>query len=126
MALELREFGFQVAVINPGPYLTGFNDAGFLAPKDRNDDPSRRMFNYDKLSFPFEQFEPSAAFSSIADVISGKSPLFRNVVTPDLADGVRQQSQQVWCRKTTDGLGTREELVQRSYDLKPATLVGST
>jgi len=32
---------------------------------------------------------------------------------------------QVWTRKTTDGLGTRAELVQRAYDLKPETLVGS-
>jgi len=126
MAMELQEFGVEVAVINPGPYLTGFNDAGFLAPKDWNDDPSTRVFDYEKLSFPFEQFEPSVAFSTIVDVITGKSPLFRNVVTPDLAQGVREQSQQVWTRKTTDGLGTRAELVQKSYDLEPETRVGSS
>ncbi len=28
MAAELQEFGVQVATINPGPFLTGFNDAG--------------------------------------------------------------------------------------------------
>src|SRR5262245_21347811 len=125
MALELQEFGVQVATINPGPYLTGFNDAGFLAPKDWNDDASLRVFDYDKLSFPFEQFEPSVAFNSIVDVITGKSSLFRNVVAPDLAAGVHQQSLQIWTQKTTDGLGTRAALVQRAYDLKPETLVGS-
>ena len=125
MAMELQEFGVQIAVINPGPYLTGFNDAGFLAPKDWNDDASKRVFDYDKLSFPFEQFEPSVAFESIVDVITGKSSLFRNVVATELADAVREQSMQVWTRKTTDGLGTRAELVQRAYDLKPETLVGS-
>lgn len=125
MALELQEFGVQVAVINPGPYLTGFNDAGFLAPKNWNDDASMRVFNYEKLSFPFEQFEPSVAFDSIVDVVTGKSPLFRNVVTPDLAEAVRQQSLQVWTQKTTDGLGKRADLVQRAYELKPETLVGS-
>ena len=125
MAMELQEFGVQIAVINPGPYLTGFNDAGFLAPKDWDDDVSKRVFDYDKLSFPFEQFEPSVAFESIVDVITGKSPLFRNVVATELADAVREQSMQVWTRKTTDGLGTRAELVQRAYDLKPETLVGS-
>ncbi len=126
MSMELREFGVQVAVINPGPYLTGFNDAGFLAPKDWDSDPAARVFDYDKLAFPFEQFEPSLAFRSIADVITGESPLFRNVITPDLSEGVREQSLQVWTRKTTDGLGTRSELVQKSYDLKPGTLVGSS
>jgi short-subunit dehydrogenase len=126
MSMELQEFGIQVAVINPGPYLTGFNDAGFLAPKDWDDDPSTRVFDYDKLAFPFEQFEPSLAFSSIVDVVTGKSLLFRNVITPNLAEGVREQSLQAWTRKTTDGLGTRAELVQKSYDMQPETLVGST
>jgi short-subunit dehydrogenase len=121
MRIELQEFGVQVAVINPGPYLTGFNDAGFLAPKDWDDDPTARVFDYDKLAFPFPQFEPSLAFSSIVDVITGKSTLFRNVVAPDLAQGVREQSLQVWTRKAADGLGTRHELVQQSYTLKPET-----
>jgi NAD(P)-dependent dehydrogenase (short-subunit alcohol dehydrogenase family) len=121
MRIELQEFGVQVAVINPGPYLTGFNDAGFLAPKGWDDDPTARVFDYDKLAFPFPQFEPSLAFSSIVDVITGKSTLFRNVVAPDLAQGVREQSLQVWTRKTADGLGTRHELVQQSYTLKPET-----
>ena len=121
MRIELQEFGVQVAVINPGPYLTGFNDAGFLAPKDWDDDSSARVFDYAKLAFPFPQFEPSLAFSSIVDVITGTSTLFRNVVAPDLAQGVREQSLQVWTRKTSDGLGTRHELVQQSYTLKPET-----
>jgi short-subunit dehydrogenase len=126
MSMELQEFGVEVAIINPGPYLTGFNDAGFLAPREWNDNPSERVFDYDKLAFPFEQFEPSRAFSSIADVVTGESSLFRNVITPDLAEGVREQSLKIWTRKTTDGLGTRSELVQKSYDLQPETLVGSS
>ncbi len=125
MAMELQEFGVEVATINPGPYLTGFNDAGFLGPKTWDDDRSARVFDYEKLAFPFEQFEPSRVFDSIVDVITGKSQLFRNVVAPDLAEGVRQQSLQVWKRKTTDGLGTRADLVQRSYDLSPETLVNT-
>jgi NAD(P)-dependent dehydrogenase (short-subunit alcohol dehydrogenase family) len=125
-AMELQEFGIEVAVINPGPYLTGFNDAGFLAPNDWDDDPSERVFDYQKLAFPFEQFEPSIAFDSIVDVITGNSPLFRNVVAPDLAAGVRQQSLEIWERKTNEGLGTRAELVQRSYNLEPGTPAGTS
>jgi len=121
MGMELQEFGIQVAVINPGPYLTGFNDAGFLAPADWDDDPSTRVFDYQKLSFPFAQFAPSSVFKSIADVVAGDSVLFRNVVAPELSDGVREQSLQVWTRRATDGLGTRSALVQMSYDMKPET-----
>jgi NAD(P)-dependent dehydrogenase (short-subunit alcohol dehydrogenase family) len=123
MSMELQEFSVQVAVINPGPFLTGFNDAAFLATKNWNDDRSLRVFDYDKLAFPFEQFEPTLAFSSVVDVITGKSPFFRNVITPDLAAGVREQSLQAWTRKTTDGLGTRAELVEKAYNMKPETLV---
>ena len=126
MAMELQEFGVEVAVINPGPFLTGFNDAAFLATKVWDDEPSARVFDYDKLAFPFEQFEPAVAFQSIVDVITGASRLFRNVITPDLAEGVREQSLQVWNRKTNDGLGTRNDLVQKSYDMRPETLVGSS
>lgn len=61
----------------------------------------------------------------MAEVITGKSPLFRNIITPDLADAVREQFQQVWSRKSTDGLGTRAELVQKAHDMKPETLVPS-
>jgi NAD(P)-dependent dehydrogenase (short-subunit alcohol dehydrogenase family) len=122
MAMELQEFGIEIAVINPGPFLTGFNDSGFLTPRTWDDDPSERLFDYDKLAFPFEQFEPAAAFASIADAIVGKSPLFRNVVTPGLAAGVREQSELVWTRRSSDGLGTRADLVARSYELRPETL----
>jgi len=125
MAMELQEFGVEVAVINPGPYLTGFNDAGFLAPKTWNDDPTQRVFDYDALSFPFAQFEPSSVFDAIADVITAPSPLFRNVVSPELAEGVRAQSLQVWTRRAGDGLGTRSALVQSAYDMRPETPVES-
>jgi hypothetical protein len=126
MGMELREFGVEVAVINPGPFLTGFNDAAILATKVWNDDPSTRVFDYGKLAFPFAQFEPSKAFASIADVITAEAPLFRNVITPDLTQGVHEQSLQVWTRKAKDGLGTRDPLVQMAYEMKPETLVGGS
>jgi hypothetical protein len=126
MAIELQEFGVEVAVINPGPYLTGFNDAGFLVPRTWNDDPAGRVFDYNKLSFPFAQFEPELVFKSIADVVAGESQLFRNVVAPELADGVREQSLQIWTRKAADGLGTRNALVQLCYDMRPETPVGGS
>jgi NAD(P)-dependent dehydrogenase (short-subunit alcohol dehydrogenase family) len=125
MAIELQEFGIEVAVINPGPFLTGFNDAGFLAPRTWNHEPSERLFDYEKLAFPFEQFEPSLAFAGIAVAVTGESALFRNVVTPGLAAGVREQADLAWTRRSRDGLGTRSELVQRSYALRPETAVGS-
>ncbi len=123
MAMELQEFGVQVSTINPGPYLTGFNDAGFLAPLVWDDDPAGRVFDYAKLAFPFAQIPPETVFGAMADVIEGKSALGRNVVAPELADGIRQASGDLWTRKADDGLGARHPLVQQSYTMRPETPV---
>jgi NAD(P)-dependent dehydrogenase (short-subunit alcohol dehydrogenase family) len=123
MATELQEFGVEVATINPGPFLTGFNDAGFLTPRTWEDDPAGRVFNYDKLAFPFEQFAADVAFESMADAIVAKGGPFRNIVTPNMADGVREASLGVWTRKTTDGRGTRADLVKKAYAMQPETLI---
>jgi NAD(P)-dependent dehydrogenase (short-subunit alcohol dehydrogenase family) len=123
MATEMQEFGIEVATINPGAFLTGFNDAGFLTPKGWEDDPSARVFDYDKLAFPFEQFRPEDGFESMADAIVAEGGLARNVITPDLAEEVREASMGAWTRKTNDGLGSRAALVQKAYDIEPETLV---
>ena len=48
---ELRPFGIQVQTINPGPFLTGFNDRMFKTWESWEDDPSQRLFDYAKLAF---------------------------------------------------------------------------
>jgi len=55
MSLELQEFGIEVATINPGPFLTGFNDRGFETWRNWEDEPSERLFDYAKLAFPRAQ-----------------------------------------------------------------------
>ncbi len=40
MSLELQEFGVEVATVNPGPFLTGFNDRGFDTWKSWEDEPA--------------------------------------------------------------------------------------
>ncbi|GAA4749209.1 SDR family oxidoreductase [Actinomycetospora chibensis] len=58
MKLELQEFGVEVATVNPGPFLTGFNDRMFQTYQSWEDDPTGRLFDYSKLSFPRSQFDP--------------------------------------------------------------------
>ncbi|MEG0475985.1 MAG: SDR family oxidoreductase, partial [Carnobacterium sp.] len=58
LSKELQEFKVQVAVINPGPYLTGFNDREFEAWKTWQDNPEERLFDYKQLAFPYEQLDP--------------------------------------------------------------------
>jgi NAD(P)-dependent dehydrogenase (short-subunit alcohol dehydrogenase family) len=52
MAYELQEYNIEVATVNPGPFLTGFNDRMFQTWESWEDDPSRRLFDYSKLAFP--------------------------------------------------------------------------
>lgn len=58
MAYELQEHNVEVATVNPGPFLTGFNDRMFQTWESWDDDPSQRLFDYSKLAFPERSSTP--------------------------------------------------------------------
>lgn len=118
---ELAEFGVTIATINPGPYLTGFNDTAMERWKEWRDDPSKRIFDYQKLAFPREQFDPEPVYEKTIEVLIGATDRYRNVVPTEMQDPIRQQQDGVWDRRQNDATGTRSELVQKAYDLAPAT-----
>ncbi|NHD16094.1 MULTISPECIES: SDR family oxidoreductase [Actinopolyspora] len=118
---ELAEFGVAIATVNPGPYLTGFNDTAMERWKEWRDDPSRRMFDYENLAFPRKQFDPEPVFEKTIEVLTGGTDRYRNVVPAEMEGPVRTQQDAVWDRKQNDGSGTRGELVQQAYDMAPAT-----
>lgn len=118
---ELAEFGVTIATVNPGPYLTGFNDTAMERWKGWRDDPARRVFDYEQLAFPREQFDPEPVFETTIKVLTGAYDRYRNVVPADMTGPVRQQGDAKWDRPQTDGSAARSELVQKAYDLAPAT-----
>jgi len=121
LSQELQEFNIEVATINPGPYLTGFNDREMEAWKSWEDDPSERVFNYEDISFPFEQYDPKEVVETGMEVILGDTNQYRNVVPEDMIEQVKEQQQAMWERKTDEELGQRHEMVQKAYDLEPRT-----
>jgi short-subunit dehydrogenase len=123
MSLELREFGIEVATVNPGPFLTGFNDRMFETWKTWQDDPSTRLFDYNKLAFPHEQYDPEPVFETTIGVITGTVDTYRNVEPKEIIDQQRKQIDSAWTRKSREGLGKRAELVQKAYDIEPGTPV---
>ncbi|MGH8417729.1 MAG: SDR family oxidoreductase [Pseudomonas sp.] len=123
MSQELKEFGIEVATINPGPFLTGFNDRMFETWKDWQDDPSQRLFDYSKLAFPHEQYDPEPVFVTTIGVITGEIDSYRNVEPKEIIVQQRQQMDSAWMRKSNEGLGKRTELVQKAFDIKPGTPV---
>ena len=118
---ELAEHGVTVSTINPGPFLTGFNDTMFEAYKSWDDDPATRLFDYDKLSFPHEQFDPEEVIAVTIDVLIGADTGYRHVLPAHTVDDIKDQTVSQWDRKINDG--TRPQLVQTAYDMAPYTPV---
>lgn len=120
LSKELQEFNVEVATVNPGPYLTGFNDREFETWKNWPDDPNR-VFDYDKLAFPYEQYDPIEVIDPAVKVILGETKTYRNVVPEKMVPQIKEQMEQMWKKKTDDELGKRNEMVQKAYDIEPGT-----
>lgn len=118
---ELVEFGVTIATINPGPYLTGFNDTAMERWKEWRDDPSTRLFDYEQLAFPREQFDPEPVFDTTIKVLTGVYDRYRNVIPAEMIDPIREQCDAMWDREQDAKTAARSELVQKAYELSPAT-----
>ncbi len=123
MSLELQEFGVEVATVNPGPFLTGFNDRGFQTWESWVDDPAERLFDYSKLAFPRAQFDPEPVYVTLTAVAAGEVDTFRNLEPQSMLEETKRNIDNVWSKKIKDGLGTRPAALQASFDMKPETPV---
>lgn len=123
MKLELQEFGIEVATVNPGPFLTGFNDRMFQTHESWEDDPKQRLFDYSKLAFPRAQFDPEPVYATLTAVAAGEVDTYRNLEPKSMIEETKSLIEAPWDMKTTDGLGTRSDQIQHSYDMEPETPV---
>lgn len=125
MSLELQEFGMEVATVNPGPFLTGFNDRGFDTWKSWEDEPTERLFDYSKLAFSRAQFDPEPVYATMTAVAAGEVDTFRNLEPKSMIEETKHNIDSVWTKKSRDGLGTRPLALQRSYEMTPETPVSN-
>jgi NAD(P)-dependent dehydrogenase (short-subunit alcohol dehydrogenase family) len=123
MADELQEFGIEVATVNPGPFLTGFNDRMFQTWQSWQDEPSERLYDYSKLAFPRAQFDPEAVYATLTAVAAGEVDTYRNLEPKSMIEETKSLIMAPWDRKTKDGLGTRPKKLQASFEMKPETPV---
>lgn len=121
MSIELQEFGVEVATVNPGPFLTGFNDRGFDTWKSWEDSPNHRLFDYSQLSFPRAQLDPEPVYATLTAVAAGEVETFRNLEPRAMIEETRKLADAVWTKRSRDGLGTRAQMVKDSYEMKPET-----
>jgi NAD(P)-dependent dehydrogenase (short-subunit alcohol dehydrogenase family) len=123
MSLELQEFGIEVATVNPGPFLTGFNDRGFETWRSWEDDASERLFDYAKLAFPRAQFDPEPVYATMTAVAAGEIDSYRNLEPKSMLAETKALIEAPWTKKVRDGLGTRPPSLQKSFEMKPETPV---
>jgi hypothetical protein len=96
MADELREFGVEVAAVNPGPFLTGFNDRIFQTWTSWEDDPSERLFDYSKLAFPRAQFDPEPVYATMTAVAAGEVDSYRNLEPKSMLEETKKLIDAPW------------------------------
>jgi len=119
MAVELQEFGIEVATVNPGPFLTGFNDRGFDVYTSWEDDASERLFDYSKLAFSRPQFDPEPVFATLTAVAAGEVDTFRNLEPKSMIEETKKNMEKDWTKKIRENLGTRHPQIQSCYDMEP-------
>jgi len=121
LSQELMEFNVEVATVNHGPFLTGFNDQEFERYRNWPDAPESYTFNPEKLSFPLKQIDPKEAIAPTIRVILGITKSYRNIIPKIITPMVLFMEKFEWFRRTNWFLGKRHPLAQKSMDMEPAT-----
>lgn len=98
MHAELAPHGIRVAVVNPGPYRTGFNDR-MMETTRRWHDPAVHTVTPERLTFPLEQHDPEEMIAKMVDVIDGDGGAFRNLLPAASEAFVRAEQARAWERQ---------------------------
>jgi len=103
MKAELAPFGIQVQLINPGGYLTGFNETEAESSSHWMDD-RRNYIKREVVKTFFDQIlgvdenrlDPQLMADAMVSIIPGDTGLFRNVVPKATEDLARNVQRELW------------------------------
>jgi NAD(P)-dependent dehydrogenase (short-subunit alcohol dehydrogenase family) len=103
MLQELAPFGIKVQTINPGAYLTGFNETMADTPFRWLDDAKnftrratmRETFD-SLLGMPEGRLDPAEIIEKIIEIVPAETGKFRNVVPLFVEDMLKQSQLQAW------------------------------
>lgn len=103
MAQELEPFGIKVQTINPGAYLTGYNetmaDTAFRWLDDSKNFTSRAAMRetFDSLlGRPEGRLDPAEMIARMVDIVPADTGKFRNVVPKFVEDMLKEHQQKAW------------------------------
>lgn len=99
MQQELKEFGVQVATINPGPYNTGFND--------RSAEEKWKWFNEEQHFTKKEdmkeqeeslkdQYDPQDMIEKMIEIIPADNHKYRTVWPKEMEEKMKKDEQERW------------------------------
>ena len=129
---ELKPFGIQVQVINPGGYLTGFNETEAESSSHWMDDRANYIkldtvttFFNQILSTDDNRMDPQRMADAMVSIIPEETGLFRNVVpkaTEELARNVQRSAGdvEVFCKflcSTKNGQCLAEKVLAQAHKL---------
>jgi len=106
MKAELAPFGIQVQVINPGGYLTGFNETEAESATHWMDDRKNYIkrdtvqnFFHEVLGTDDNRMDPQLMADAMVEIIPADTGLFRNVVPKATEDLARNIQRELWNEK---------------------------
>jgi short-subunit dehydrogenase len=106
MQAELAPFGIQVQVINPGGYLTGFNETEAESSSHWMDDRKNYVKRADVQGFfdrilgdEQNRMDPQLMADAMVEIIPKETGLFRNVVPQLAEDMVKAVQRDTWTNK---------------------------
>lgn len=100
---ELRPFNIKVQTINPGAYLTGFNETMAETPFRWMDDAKNFIKRdtmkqiYDSLlGTPQGRLDPDEAIEEMIEIVPADSGKFRNVIPQFVEDMLKEHQRDAW------------------------------
>lgn len=120
---ETRADNIDVLTINPGPFLTGFNDRMFETYRGWGPTTATPIFDYPTLNFPHEQYDPQIVIDATINILLADNPAYRNVLPQEIIADQQQQLADIWQRHTKDGAGQEHALVTKAKQLAKETPV---
>lgn len=100
---EVKQFGIQIQTVNPGPYLTGYNETMAETPfRWLNDE-----VNYTKkaelkavfdamLGVPEGRLDPNEMIDAMIEIVPSETGKFRNVVPKAIEDMLKENQKNAW------------------------------
>ena len=95
---ELKPYGVEVLTVNPGAFLTGFNDTG-MESMDQWWNQGERIVEHWPVRKLNRQHDPAEMIEAIIDVIEAEAPAYRTVRPASAEDMLKTEQAEIWERQ---------------------------